>query len=217
MNQRTWIAARHGIALVVLMGWAACATAQNVWTSQGPADLGATIDFAIVDSTVFAATWNGVFRSEDGGVHWRQSGLAGSWSDGWMRRPAARSSSRLPRRASCTARETEARAGRESSSTWRSCATSPSTRFRRPRCTSERATERFSSRPTPGRAGPNSPTCARDIDEFVVDREVMYILGFGEVMKSVDGGLTWENVAVPLLYPAGHRRREVGRSRLLGG
>ena len=77
MNQRTWIAARHGIALVVLMGWAACGTAENVWTSQGPADLGATIDLAIVDSTVFAGTWNGVFRSEDGGVHWRQSGLGG--------------------------------------------------------------------------------------------------------------------------------------------
>ena len=30
----------------------------------------------------------------------------------------------------------------------------------------------------------------------------MYILGFGEVLKSVDGGLTWGNVAVPLLYPA---------------
>jgi hypothetical protein len=64
------------LAKLVLAAAATTVDAENVWTSLGPPDLGVITHIALVDSTAYAGTWNGVFRSDDGGVHWRSSGLA---------------------------------------------------------------------------------------------------------------------------------------------
>jgi photosystem II stability/assembly factor-like uncharacterized protein len=66
------------ILAVVLTALAAVAPAQeNVWKSHGPADVGWINDLTIADSVAYAATLNGVFRSDDRAASWRQSGLAG--------------------------------------------------------------------------------------------------------------------------------------------
>ena len=66
------------LALLVLAALAAVAPAQeNVWTSHGPTGVGWINDLAIVDSVAYAATRNGVFRSDDGAASWQQAGLAG--------------------------------------------------------------------------------------------------------------------------------------------
>jgi len=65
-------------SVVILAGLVAFLPAQeNSWTSHGPRDIGWITDVAIAGSTAFAATLNGVYRSDDGGVTWRPSGLAG--------------------------------------------------------------------------------------------------------------------------------------------
>ena len=61
----------------VLAAFAAVAGAQeNAWTSHGPTGPGYVVDLAIADGVAYAATGNGVFRSNDGGATWQQSGLA---------------------------------------------------------------------------------------------------------------------------------------------
>ena len=75
---RTVRSAGPAILAVVLTALAAVAPAQdNVWKSHGPTDVGWVIDLAIGDSVAYAATLNGVFRSDDRAASWRQSGLAG--------------------------------------------------------------------------------------------------------------------------------------------
>jgi photosystem II stability/assembly factor-like uncharacterized protein len=76
--QKTVRSAAPAILAVVLTALAAVAPAQeNVWKSHGPADVGWINDLAIADSVAYAATPNGVFRSDDGAASWRQSGLTG--------------------------------------------------------------------------------------------------------------------------------------------
>jgi photosystem II stability/assembly factor-like uncharacterized protein len=70
--------AAPAISAVVLTALAAVAPAQeNVWKSHGPTDVGWVNDLAIADSVAYAATLNGVFRSNDRAASWQQSGLAG--------------------------------------------------------------------------------------------------------------------------------------------
>jgi photosystem II stability/assembly factor-like uncharacterized protein len=74
----------------VLIALAAVAPAQeNVWTSHGPTDVGWVNDLAIADSVAYAATLNGVFRSDDRGASWQQSGLTGLWIFQVAARPGA--------------------------------------------------------------------------------------------------------------------------------
>ena len=63
----------------LLTALAALAPAQgNTWVSHGPTDAGMVTDVVIADDSVaYAATPNGVFRSNDGGASWQPSGLAG--------------------------------------------------------------------------------------------------------------------------------------------
>ncbi len=69
---------RNAISAIVLTTLAALAPAQeNAWVSHGPTDVGWVNDLAIADAVVYAATLNGVFRSDDGGTTWKQAGLAG--------------------------------------------------------------------------------------------------------------------------------------------
>jgi photosystem II stability/assembly factor-like uncharacterized protein len=75
---KTTRSAAPAILVVVLTALAAVAPAQeNVWKSHGPADVGWINDLAIADSVAYAATPNGVFRSDDRARSWQQSGLAG--------------------------------------------------------------------------------------------------------------------------------------------
>ncbi len=67
----------------LLTALAALAPAQeNTWVSHGPTDAGMVNDVVVVDSVAYAATPNGVFRSNDGGASWQPSGLAGKWITG---------------------------------------------------------------------------------------------------------------------------------------
>ena len=62
----------------VLTALAAVAPAQdNVWKSHGPVNVGWINDLTIADSVAYAATLNGVFRSDDGAASWQESGLEG--------------------------------------------------------------------------------------------------------------------------------------------
>ena len=75
---RTLRSAASGASAFVLIALAAVAPAQeNVWKSHGPTDVGWVNDLAIADSVAYAATMNGVFRSDDRAASWQQSGLAG--------------------------------------------------------------------------------------------------------------------------------------------
>jgi photosystem II stability/assembly factor-like uncharacterized protein len=53
------------------------AAQENAWTSHGPTGVGWVNDVTVGDSVAYAATLNGVFRSDDAGARWQQSGLAG--------------------------------------------------------------------------------------------------------------------------------------------
>jgi len=64
-----------------LTTFAATASAQNTWTSFGPTNVGQVLDVAAGGSVSYAATDNGVFRSEDGGVTWEPAGLEGQFVD----------------------------------------------------------------------------------------------------------------------------------------
>jgi photosystem II stability/assembly factor-like uncharacterized protein len=65
-------------SILVLAALAAVAPAQeNVWKSHGPLDVGSISDLTIADTVAYAATLDGVFRSDDRAASWRQSGLAG--------------------------------------------------------------------------------------------------------------------------------------------
>jgi photosystem II stability/assembly factor-like uncharacterized protein len=202
MNTNPWIAFRRGIVAAVLAAGAAIVAAENVWTSQGPADLGATIDLVIVDSTAYAGTWNGVFRSDDGGVHWKQAGLEGVF----VRRVDAAPGGAV---IFATTPEGELYGSRDGGGSWarvlehlelvRDVAIDPFAPSTVYVGTSDGEILRSTDS---GASWTEFSIVPHDIHEFLLDREAMYILAFGEVLKSVDGGLTWENVAVPLRYAA---------------
>ena len=93
---------RNALSAAVLTTLAALAPAQeNAWISHGPTDVGWVNDLAIADAVVYAATLNGVFRSDDGGTTWKQAGLTGVSRSSRSRRAPA-----LPRcshgRSACT-------------------------------------------------------------------------------------------------------------------
>ena len=62
-----WLAASAGVV----------EAQENSWTSHGPTDAGVVYDVAVGDTADYAATVNGVFRSDDGGATWRPSGFEG--------------------------------------------------------------------------------------------------------------------------------------------
>ena len=65
------------IAAVCLVARAVAVEAQeNTWTTHGPTNAGVVVDVTVGD-TAFAATLNGVFRSDDGGATWSSSGFEG--------------------------------------------------------------------------------------------------------------------------------------------
>jgi photosystem II stability/assembly factor-like uncharacterized protein len=69
--------ARLTIPTVLLAALAASASGQeNAWTSHGPEGVGWINDIAVGDA-VYAATYNGVFRSTDDGRTWQHAGLKG--------------------------------------------------------------------------------------------------------------------------------------------
>jgi hypothetical protein len=72
-------AAAPGLAILVLLGAAAPASAQAVWSSQGPA--GGSIRSITPDpgrpARLYAGTDEGIFKSEDAGQSWTASGLPG--------------------------------------------------------------------------------------------------------------------------------------------
>jgi photosystem II stability/assembly factor-like uncharacterized protein len=82
---------RQVLALAVALAAAlpAITRAQGTWKSLGPLDTGWVSDVAIVGSTAYAATQNGVFSSTDGGATWRAMGLAGEPVDRIVGRPGA--------------------------------------------------------------------------------------------------------------------------------
>jgi hypothetical protein len=67
----------------------AAAQETGAWISLGPPDVGWVSGVAIADSSAFAATQNGVFRSDDAGITWRPSGLAGEPTDRILARSGA--------------------------------------------------------------------------------------------------------------------------------
>jgi hypothetical protein len=64
------------VSAVVLSALAVAVSAQvGVWTSHGPGGFAQVNDVLVADATAYAATLNGVFRSDDGGMNWQPSGL----------------------------------------------------------------------------------------------------------------------------------------------
>ena len=78
-----------GFSLLIAFTASGSAT-ESGWISRGPDGVGQVSDLAFDDSALYAATPNGLFRSEDGGQSWTQAGLQGQ--NAWIvvARPGAR-------------------------------------------------------------------------------------------------------------------------------
>jgi photosystem II stability/assembly factor-like uncharacterized protein len=89
MKLTRWALIIPAFVLTTLAAAAAARAQENAWVSHGPTDVGWVNDLAIAGSVSYAATLNGVFRSEDRGVSWQQSGLTGESLFQVVARPGA--------------------------------------------------------------------------------------------------------------------------------
>ena len=194
---------RSLISAMAIAASASLVAADDIWTSQGPADLGAITHIAIVDAVAYAGTWNGVFRSDDGGVRWRPSGLAGER----VHRVVARSG------ASAFFAMTDSGAlyaSRNGGESWARLelpplrdfaidATVPSTVYAAPWDAYPLATLRSTD------SGASweelSLRVANGLFQFLPVRDAIYVLSVRQVHKSVDRGLSWTNVPLPIEDP----------------
>jgi photosystem II stability/assembly factor-like uncharacterized protein len=209
MFRSTWWRSISAIvSAFVLTALAGVAPAQeNVWTSHGPTDVGWVNDLAIVDSVAYAATRNGIFRSDDGAASWQQSGLAGE-SISQIVSPAG--AAVLLATGSGTLY-----ASRDGGKTWASVPglppvtlvaidpREPSTAYVGAENTAIwKSTDAGSSwqrlSATPGGWGPLV---------FAFDSRAIYVMAFDnldnlyKLYKSSDGGISWGTVSSPIPYP----------------
>jgi photosystem II stability/assembly factor-like uncharacterized protein len=207
MNVMKFTPRALAISAFVLTALAGVAPAQeNVWTSHGPTDVGWVNDLAIVDSVAYAATLNGVFRSDDRAASWQQSGLAGESVAQIVSPPGAavvlatgsgtlyasgdggQSWAPIPGLPPVTLMAIDPR--------------QPSTAYVGADNAIWKSTDAGSSwqrlSATPGGHGPQ---------HFAFDFRAIYVMAFDtldnlyKLYKSLDGGISWVTVSSPIPYP----------------
>jgi photosystem II stability/assembly factor-like uncharacterized protein len=213
---RIFRSAAPATSTLVLIALAAVASAQeNAWTSHGPTDVGWVNDLAIVDSVAYAATLNGVFRSNDRGTSWQESGLAGEWIAQIVAIPGAGAVLATVFHPKDPALGWTLYASRDAGTSWTAVSglppvTSLAIDPRQPSTAyvgTENAAiwkstdagsswQRLSA--TPGGYGPLV---------FAFDSRAIYVMAFDtadslyKLYKSSDGGVSWATISPPIPYP----------------
>jgi photosystem II stability/assembly factor-like uncharacterized protein len=190
------------VSALLLIALAAVAPAQNVWTSHGPKDIGWVNDLAIADSVAYAATLNGVFRSNDGGATWQESGLEGKS----IFQIVARSGAAVVL-ATGYGFDGNLHASRNGGQTWApipglnvtAVAIDPGHLSTLYAAAADRMIWRSADSgaswqplsPIPGDTG-------ESVSAFAFDSRAIYVLTYENLYKSLDGGVTWVGVGPPL-------------------